>query len=863
MPAESLVVVGSFTVNNYDYTVNHIYLNREGVEVDRDPESGNAAYGTTITYSQRLVYQDQTYLFNSDDGPKTIGIDPAQNVLNVYYDIDVLVDPDKDPDEDPDNGDQIPDKFQVVVNYEAANGTPAISSEVLTLTDENGVYSETGTAQASMPDVAAAEGYTWYDTNWYADNAYTTVANATVTADTTFYAYCDEDDNGDNIPDKFQVTVTYVAENGTPAINSELLNLVDENGNYSETGTAQASMPEVTAAEGYTWYDTNWYADNAYTTVANATVTADTTFYAYCDEDDNGDNIPDKFQVTVTYVAENGTPAIGSELLNLVDENGNYSETGTAQASMPEVTAAEGYTWYDKNWYTDDTYTTVANATVTADTTFYAYCDEDDNGDNIPDKFQVTVTYVAENGTPAIASELLNLVDENGNYSETGTAQASMPEVTAAEGYTWYDTNWYADNAYTTVANATVTADTTFYAYCDEDDNGDNIPDKFQVTVTYVAENGTPAIGSELLNLVDENGNYSETGTAQASMPEVTAAEGYTWYDKNWYTDDTYSTVANATVTADTTFYAYCDEDDNGDNIPDKFQVTVTYVAENGTPAIGSELLNLVDENGNYSETGTAQASMPEVTAAEGYTWYDKNWYTDDTYTTVANATVTADTTFYAYCDEDDNGDNIPDKFQVTVTYVAENGTPAIASELLNLVDENGVYSETGTAQASMPEVTAAEGYTWYDKNWYTDDTYSTVANATVTADTTFYAYCDEDDNGDNIPDKFQVTVTYVAENGTPAIGSELLNLVDENGNYSETGTAQASMPEVTAAEGYTWYDTNWYADNAYTTVANATVTADTTFYAYCDTDVLVDRARIRTATRTTATASPTSIRWL
>ena len=27
--------------------------------------------------------------------------------------------------------------------------------------------------------------------------------------------------------------------------------------------------------------------------------------------------------------------------------------------------------------------------------------------------------------------------------------------------------------------------------------------------------------------------------------------------------------------------------------------------------------------------------------------------------------------------------------------------------------------------------------------------------------------------------------------------------------------------------EGYTWYDTNWYADNAYTTVANATVTAD------------------------------------
>ena len=391
MPAESLVVVGSFTVNNYDYTVNHIYLNREGVEVDRDPESGNAAYGTTITYSQRLVYQDQTYLFNSDDGPKTIGIDPAQNVLNVYYDIDVLVDPDKDPDEDPDNGDQIPDKFQVVVNYEAANGTPAISSEVLTLTDENGVYSETGTAQASMPEVTAAEGYTWYDKNWYTDDTYSTVANATVTADTTFYAYCDEDDNGDNIPDKFQVTVTYVAENGTPAIASELLNLVDENGNYSETGTAQASMPEVTAAEGYTWYDKNWYTDDTYTTVANATVTADTTFYAYCDTDvlvdpgkdpdgdpDNGDGIPDKYQVVVTFEAINGVvrPKGGTDadnaksistVVTLLDENGMPAANGTGyltDAQIPEALSNMGYDGDSAVW-TPETPTTTYGITKT------------------------------------------------------------------------------------------------------------------------------------------------------------------------------------------------------------------------------------------------------------------------------------------------------------------------------------------------------------------------------------------------------------------------------------------------------------------------------------------------------------------
>ena len=217
------------------------------------------------------------------------------------------------------------------------------------------------------------------------------------------------------------------------------------------------------------------------------------------------------------------------------------------------------------------------------------------------------------------------------------------------------------------MANATVTADTTFYAYCDEDDNGDNIPDKFQVTVTYVAENGTPAIGSELLNLVDENGNYSETGTAQASMPEVTAAEGYTWYDKNWYTDDTYSTVANATVTADTTFYAYCDTDvlvdpgkdpdgdpDNGDGIPDKYQVVVTFEAINGVvrPKGGTDadnaqsistVVTLLDENGMPAANGTGyltDAQIPEALSNMGYDGDSAVW-TPETPTTTYGITKT------------------------------------------------------------------------------------------------------------------------------------------------------------------------------------------------------------------------------
>ena len=48
-------------------------------------------------------------------------------------------------------------------------------------------------------------------------------------------------------------------------------------------------------------------------------------------------------------------------------------------------------------------------------------------------RFQVTVTHVAENGTPAIASELLNLVDENGNPLSKEDEPDQKPIVDATE----------------------------------------------------------------------------------------------------------------------------------------------------------------------------------------------------------------------------------------------------------------------------------------------------------------------------------------------------------------------------------------------------------------------------------------------
>ncbi len=180
MPAKDLKVEGTFIANNYDYTVNHIYLDRSGTELGRDSQTGSAAYDTQITYDKGLVFEKQNYLFSHDDGPKTIGIDAKQNVLNVYYDIDALVDPGRDADGDAANGDGIPDKYQVIVTFEAVHGNVRPKegtvedevkslSTVVTLLDENGSYAEDGIGHLTSQQIPVAignGGYTLHGPSW-------------------------------------------------------------------------------------------------------------------------------------------------------------------------------------------------------------------------------------------------------------------------------------------------------------------------------------------------------------------------------------------------------------------------------------------------------------------------------------------------------------------------------------------------------------------------------------------------------------------------------------------------------------------------------------------------------------------------
>ena len=144
---------------------------------------------------------------------------------------------------------------------------------------------------------------------------------------------------------------------------------------------------------------------------------------------------------------------------------------------------------------------------------------------------------------------------------------------------------------------------------------------------------------------------------------------------------------------------------ESGDNVPDKYQVTVTFDVVNGTWTDGtgnvqkSQTLTLLDADGKWSEAGSANASLPEAVANPGYKDYAWN---------PADTTVTKNSDHSFVCTY-----VVDESQRYTVTYVAEaNGSVAPASENAQVLGTEGIKGATATPN---------DGY--YVEGWYKDNT--------------------------------------------------------------------------------------------------------------------------------------------
>ena len=275
--------------------------------------------------------------------------------------------------------------------------------------------------------------------------------------------------------------------------------------------------------------------------------------------------------------------------------------------------------------------------------------------------------------------------------------------------------------------------------------------------------------------------------------------------DQSTLTADKDGNVTGTMPAEDLTITFFYDADENHDEIPDKYQITVTYRAVNGTITAnnGPFTLNKVDANGDYAVDGVAHLTVDQIataTANEGYHFVS---WTPEVPTTeielseetefVANFAINEYTAIVNYVNEDTNEVIVAAKEVAVKHGETVNG----ADHVINI--EDYVYTNA-------------------DSKAITED------NMEVNV------YYSADENHDEIPDKYQITVSYRAVNGTITAnnGPFTLNKVDANGNYAVDGVAHLTDGQIAKASPNNGYQGGTWSPMSPTTTLD--LTDDTTF---------------------------------
>ena len=980
-------------------------------------------------------------------------------IFTANFDIDEVGKPD-DPDDPDPEPDGIPDKYQIPMTFKHGDhGKLSLGNlknrntirVYITRYDSAGLWSITGDADltaADIPDVKADKNYAF--ANWY-DNTLDTAMTpddlkapvGTYTAPKEFEVEYDEDivglpedptnpndGGGDGILDKYQEAVTYTTDgNGkltlvTTAVNSEgatvNINLSnkdsivtyatfrDVNGQLDVNGKATieaANVPTPNAKTNYAfdvWYDgatrltigkTDAPAD-----VAEFTKGTNKAFEATFAEDVEGDpeepndpkphpdGTPDKYQIPMTFSGgDHGKLTLGNlknknaivVYITKYDSNGDWSETGDAvldDAEIPDVTADKNYAF--ANWY-DDTLSTAMTpndlkapaGTYNAPNAFKAEYDEDivglpedpddpndGGGDGILDKYQEAITYATDGNGKLTLGNLKNrnrivtyatFRDTNGDLDVNGTATIDAANIPAPVANKDYAFDFWADGVTPlTLGKLDAPADTlafakgankAFTANFDEDIKGqpedpdnpdpkpDDIPDKYQEGIIFQSDNpneGLLSLGTlknkarirAYVTFRDAAGNYDLNGTAtidESIVPTLQAKTGFAfdiWENVNVQSGDPAFVPLDKTAPKNVlpfssfapnerTFTANFDVDEKGDpddpddpedpkpdDIPDKYQVAISFNGGNGKLTLGNlknrnniiVYVDKLDGTGNYSVNGTATLTddlIPDVVPANDeafLNWIDVTAGNTDLARGDLKSpagTYTADNAFTVKYAEDKIGqpedpddpvpgpDGIPDMYQESIIFKSDDEDTGLLT-LGTLVDKarirvyvtfkdvNGEFDENGNAtidEASVPTPSGTDGYAF--DIWNNDQPQSgdiafapldktapkTVAPfaAMGNDNRTFTANFDVDIKGqpedtddpdpkpDDVPDKYQVGVVFRADaNGTLSMGSltgrkgitVYINLFDSAGKYDANGQGVVTpddVPNPIADTGY------------------------------------------------------------
>jgi len=553
-------------------------------------------------------------------------------------------------------------------------------------------------------------------------------------------------------------------------------------------------------------------------------------YVAVFGEDENGDKIPDEYQVKVTYEAVNGSVSVAEAYVTLY-KDGHYAteaEGGVGyltEKQIAEATANAGYNQASESWNPEK-----PEAGVTKITTATNYVI------TFAENAAVRISYSpddAEHGSVSPAGE--NVAPATGNPAGS--------TATAKNG--WAFKHWTKDgeivswdrNLSKEVIDANskdaddLYVESKYVAVFGEDKNKDNIPDDLQIVFTYVADNNGTLKGttSEYHNKykVKADGTL-ELGSDGNPIPvegminpevnvTITPSTGYkfdSWTDSS---NNTYNTTdalkATPYAVKDETFTAHFTKDEFAYKVYKHYEKAETVVAKEGTGTFEENILSVSgivladaeDYNGHHyilekvDGTGSVITANVDSNRVDIYYVLDEKGGTDPTDPT--------------------NPDGVADKYQTVFKYVsAGNGSVTGTTYEVHTFKENGKYTEASKMPVSPKaevSVTPADKYAF--DYWTIDESQKDYSSEMVALksqkynqDTTFVVHFDTDGNGDRIPDKYQVIVSYEAVNGTVTITEPVYVTLYKDGHYAtpeEGGAGKLEADQIADASPLDGFD--------------------------------------------------------
>ena len=575
--------------------------------------------------------------------------------------------------------------------------------------------------------------------------------------------YYSKDTNHDDIPDKYQITFTYVsasADKGTVTGTTSEVATTYEITRDSVTGeiivgngpTAQhPTQPStVTAKAGYKfdkWTDEDQKSFDDDAALKAASYLEDQTFTAY-------------FKATEqTYRVKYLDEDTKEEIQAMSDPKDAHF--GDEIKGYTEKIEISGYTFVRADDLTvgTDNEQNIVNV----------YYSKDTNHDDIPDKYQITFTYVsasADKGTVTGTTSEVATTYEITRDSVTGeiivgngpTAQhPTQPStVTAKAGYKfdkWTDEDQKSFDDDAALKAASYLEDQTFTAY-------------FKATEqTYRVKYLDEDTKEEIQAMSDPKDAHF--GDEIKGYTEKIEISGYTFVRADDLTvgTDNEQNIVNV----------YYSEDTNEDDIPDKYQITFTYVSaddDKGTvTGTTSEIATVYEifrdsETGEITELGPQTPQHPTqpstVTPKDGYRF--EKWQQDDltffnSDDELRNSEYLEDQTFIAhfivrrdlhyeihYFYEDANGVVTEDTAAAIVSDIGVFGEKILTTTVPKESEFNGKHYVLERIEGADKQV----GFN-PDEN---------IVNVYYSMDEIGEP---DPDEPDNIPDKYQITFTYVS----------------------------------------------------------------------------------------------------